>query len=408
MNLQDRAEERLGARWPLVLEMGALGAKQGAHVCLVGGIPRDLLLGTSIGGDIDLVVEGEAIELAEAWSALHGGKVLCHRPFQNATWTNDEGSIDLVRARKEHYSGPAQLPQVEAASLDEDLHRRDFRINAMAISVHPDRIGELIDPTGGLEDVRERRLQVLHEKSFVDDPTRAFRGARYATRLRLEWSDESLLALDFALATGALEALGVERLGQEIQHLFEEEHLSQTIECAVGLGILDTLPLDTIGLATSAEELRFCAQTWAGEPLEPTDLLWLLLASRLEKPEAWQRLPPGGGESAKRLAQGIRPIHEALEALTSAENRADQAAAISPLDATQRAYAVFLRSDEAFSWWEQEGRLIKSSVSSQMLLDAGLQPGPEFGAALRRGLEAAWRGLAHEDQLKAAVSGFAP
>ena len=373
---------------------------------LVGGLVRDLLLEVPLGHDIDLAVEGDAIGLGKRWQEACGGELLAHQNFQNATWKNEQIEIDFVRARTETYPGVAQLPEVRPGTLTEDLQRRDFRINALAISLHPEDLGKLIDPTGGLEDIRKRQLNVLHPQSFVDDPTRAFRAVRYAARLDLEIGDETMFAVDHMLEHDALSVLSPERLGLELERIFNEESAPLALECASGLGLFDHLPMDPISLFTGSEELSYLAQTWQGESITKVDLLWLLFASTLENPEEWARLVPGGGKRAKLFQHGIQEVHRALQTITrSPEDPGLYGEALSRLTATLRAYAGYLDPDnKALTWWENTGRHIATGVTSQDLLEAGLQPGTAFGEALKRAKQAAWRGATVDEQLTAALS----
>jgi len=363
-------------------------------------------LNVPLGHDIDLAVEGDAVGLSKAWQEICGGELLTHRNFQNATWKNASLEIDFVRARRETYPGIAQLPEVYPGTLVQDLQRRDFRINALAISLHPEHLGNLIDPTGGFDDITHRRLNVLHLNSLVDDPTRAFRAVRYAARLDLEIADDTMFAVDRMLENNALSYLSPERLGLELERIFREDSAPLALECAGGLGLFDHLPMDPIGLFTGSEELSYLAQTWTGETIEKTDLLWVLLASALENPEEWARLVPGGGKNAKRFQTGVKEVQKALQRLTeSHDDHAIYGETLSRLSPVLRAYASHLDPDNTgLSWWENTGRHIPMEITSQHLLDRGFQPGVALGEALKRAKHAAWRGATLDGQLAAALS----
>jgi tRNA nucleotidyltransferase (CCA-adding enzyme) len=161
-------------------------------VFIVGGAVRDWLLDVEAIDDLDFVVEGDAIAFAFALQERRGGMVQTYPAFGTATWHNGDVSVDLAMSRRETYSRPAALPTVAPADLEVDLRRRDFTINAMAMRLN-DRL--VIDPLGGRDDLRAGVMRVIHERSFVDDPTRILRGARYAARF------------DFSLESATLEAL---------------------------------------------------------------------------------------------------------------------------------------------------------------------------------------------------------
>ena len=171
-------------------------------VYLVGGTVRDLLLGEP-SFDVDIAVEGDAIALAEALAQALGGRVRTHRKFGTAAvFYGERGRVDVVTARTESYDAPAVLPSVEHAGIHDDLFRRDFTINAMAVSLREDDLGQLVDPFGGRTDLEARRIRVLHARSFVDDPTRIFRAVRYENRLGFRMDEETLRLAHDSVETG--------------------------------------------------------------------------------------------------------------------------------------------------------------------------------------------------------------
>ena len=151
-----------------------------ARIFLVGGAVRDLALGREDRPDLDVAVEGDVAELA----GRLGGEVVHHDRFRTAIVRSGDLRVDLAATRAETYSSPGALPEVEPARLDEDLARRDFTVNAMAVPLFGQP--QLIDPHGGFADLESSLLRVLHSDSFSDDPTRVLRGARYGARLGLD------------------------------------------------------------------------------------------------------------------------------------------------------------------------------------------------------------------------------
>lgn len=405
MNLSANCESELQEAWPTLVRIGQLAADRGEKIALVGGAVRDLLLHTHPTGDLDLIVEGSAIALAEAWQNLEGGELQRHRPFENAVWTANSLKLELIRARRERYPGVAELPEVQPASLEEDLGRRDFRLNAMAIDLHPSRLGELLDPHGGLADLQSRRLEVFHSRSFSDDPTRLLRAIRYSTRLGLEIGRSCQESLAIAQREGALETLTLQRYGAELHRLFSEPTAAKGIEQAARLGGFERLPLEAFSLLTSAEDCVAAQRAWRGEAVDQAELLWLLLSDQLEHPQKWARLIPEGGPAAKRFASGTGAIRAALAACERSEDSGDHGEALEPLDPVQRAFAAFLSpGNPALHWWEQTGRFIGFAVDGSALIRAGFTPGPAIGSALHRAKRAAWRGASEEEQLLAALT----
>ncbi|HXF50564.1 MAG TPA: hypothetical protein VNM43_02645, partial [Dehalococcoidia bacterium] len=156
-------------------------ASRGYPLFAVGGAIRDLLLGRSV-TDLDLVVEGPAMEVAAAVASACRARLVAHPRFGTASLQTAAGRVDLVTARSERYPHPGALPVVEPAGIEDDLARRDFTIHAMAVRLWPEP-DEFLDPFGGRADLEARLIRVLHDASFRDDATRALRAFRYAARL---------------------------------------------------------------------------------------------------------------------------------------------------------------------------------------------------------------------------------
>ena len=168
--------------------------------------------------DLDLVVEGDAA----AFASSLGGELKVHDRFGTSTVTLDGFSYDIARARRETYAHPGALPDVAPAPLAEDLERRDFTVNTLALALAGDRAGELTSVPTALEDLDARRLRVLHDHSFIDDPTRLFRLVRYATRLGFEIEPHTRALADRAIAGGALRTVSGPRVGAELRLLARE------------------------------------------------------------------------------------------------------------------------------------------------------------------------------------------
>jgi tRNA nucleotidyltransferase (CCA-adding enzyme) len=205
-------------------------------VYLVGGSVRDILLGER-NFDVDIVVEGDAIALARDLAEKLEGRVRTHRTFGTAVVLYDEdGRVDVVTARSESYHAPAVLPAVEPGTIDEDLHRRDFTINAMAVSLKGDAVGELVDPFGGRADLEAGRIRVLHDRSFIDDPTRILRAIRYEDRYGFRMDDQTVRLARECIATGHVGDLSGARLRDELIALLEEGDVSHAIPRLAELG----------------------------------------------------------------------------------------------------------------------------------------------------------------------------
>src|SRR5712691_6722229 len=205
-------------------------------VYLVGGTVRDILLGEQ-SFDVDIAVEGDAIALARAIAGQLGGRVRPHEKFGAAVVLyGDDQRIDVVTARTEFYDAPAALPTVEHASIRDDLHRRDFTINAMAASLKGDDFGRLVDPFGGRRDLVAGRVRVLHNLSFIDDPTRIFRAIRYENRYGFRMDEHTARLARGCIEMGLVGDLSSSRLRDELVALLEEGDIGHTILRLAELG----------------------------------------------------------------------------------------------------------------------------------------------------------------------------
>jgi tRNA nucleotidyltransferase (CCA-adding enzyme) len=191
-------------------------------IYLVGGIVRDLILKRAV-FDLDIVVEGDAIELAHRLSEKIKGRFSKHHAFGTAVVYFGEHKIDIATARTESYSCNGALPKVTPASLKEDLIRRDFTINAMAISLNKDSYGYLIDLYGGLEDLKNKSLKIMHDKSFLDDPTRILRAIRFEQRFGFNIEQDTYRLMKEAINTKALQLVNPHRLRDEIILILQEQ-----------------------------------------------------------------------------------------------------------------------------------------------------------------------------------------
>jgi tRNA nucleotidyltransferase (CCA-adding enzyme) len=191
-------------------------------VFLVGGTVRDILLGEE-SFDVDIAVEGDAIAFAYALARALGGRATPHQRFGTAiVLYGEDERVDVVTTRTEFYDAPGALPTVERAGLHEDLFRRDFTINAMAASLAADELGRLVDPYGGRADLDARVLRVLHNLSFIDDPTRIFRGIRYEARQGFRFEEHTARLLRACIEMGLVGDLSSSRLRDELVALLED------------------------------------------------------------------------------------------------------------------------------------------------------------------------------------------
>ncbi len=290
-NLADRIEKQLPAELiGFIQQAGRLAAGRGERLYLVGGGVRDLLLGEA-NLDIDLVVAGDALALARKLAGA--GKLTVHRRFNTAKLQWRRWSVDLAAARSETYARPGALPTIKPGSLADDLFRRDFSINAMAIELSPEGYGQLIDLYGGRDDLNNRLIRILHDKSFSDDATRIWRGLRYEQRLgfKLEGGTLRLLKRDVPL----LDSISGDRIRYELECVFGEQYPETALKRAEELGPLSRISLSFRGNGWLAE--RFSKARRLSSPNQPALGLYLaLLAYPLKDKEmepliSYLRLP---------------------------------------------------------------------------------------------------------------------
>ena len=263
-----------------------VASARGERVFVIGGIVRDLLMGGTIGDyDLDIVVEGDGLAFARALKEELGCSLREHQSFMTAKLTapfvevEGEGvfltEIDIATARVEQYAKPGALPTVRPAPIEQDLWRRDFSTNAIALpleifaqyranTLSLAQLSErIVDPCAGLKDLQNGTLRVLHPRSFIDDPTRLFRAVRYAVRLSFHFDMETLAAFVDAVNGGALATLSPRRVWNEVVTAFDEELASEVIQEFADRGLFSYLPIlsaeqahDAVAALKRTEEMR--------------------------------------------------------------------------------------------------------------------------------------------------------
>ncbi len=299
-NLASLIEKQLPAEMVSFIEQASsLAESCGERLYLVGGLVRDLLLNkTNL--DLDLVVEGDAIALARKLMAGSPGKITVHQRFGTAKLKFPNWSADITTARRESYARPGALPTVKPDSLACDLFRRDFTVNAMAILLNPPGYGNLIDLYGGRDDLTDKLIRIMHDKSFIDDATRIWRSLRYEQRLgfKLEPDTMRLLKRDIPM----LATISDDRIRYELECVLKEQYPERVFGRAYELGVLGKLHPSLKGNGWLEGKFRQARQLSSpGRP--PTGLYLALLAYPLTAEETEQlisylRLP-------KSLAQTL-------------------------------------------------------------------------------------------------------
>ena len=370
--------------------MAALSGEDAVYA--VGGAVRDVLLGRRP-HEIDFVVEGDAVAVARRAAERLGGRVTVHERFGTATVEADEVTFDLAGARRERYPRPGALPEVElGASLAEDLARRDFTVNAIALHLAD---GALTAHEGARADLDARRLRVLHERSFLDDPTRLLRLARYAARLGFDVEPRTDDLAAAAIAGGALDTVTGSRLGAELRLLAREPQ-------PAALAALERRGLGTALLGPGfAVDPDLVARAVALTPRDGESGLAALAAALVGA--------SGVGASLDRLGFPAYERETVAEAAAAPPLRAVPDAELWRALRRARPEAVAVagaRGDGATARrWLDDVRGRRLAITGHDLVAAGLE-GPAVGAGLDAAMEAMLSGRAdgREEQLAAALA----
>jgi tRNA nucleotidyltransferase (CCA-adding enzyme) len=219
--LKTRLNQRIRT---LLSDIGSAGDTLGVEIFVVGGFVRDLMLERPI-EDVDVVVEGDGIAFARYFASMHHCRLHQHRKFNTAVIIFEDGfKIDVASARLEYYATPAALPVVENSSIKMDLARRDFTINTLAISLNAESFGTLIDYFGGVRDIKDKIIRIIHNLSFIEDPTRIFRAIKFSNRFGFRVGKVTANLIKNALNVGAVKHLSGLRVLSELKQIFSEDN----------------------------------------------------------------------------------------------------------------------------------------------------------------------------------------
>jgi tRNA nucleotidyltransferase (CCA-adding enzyme) len=354
-------------------------------VYLVGGPVRDTLLGAPL-KDLDFAVEGDAPAVARELADEVGGRALIHPQFGTATVLLADCRVDLATARQELYSHPGALPQVAPGAIYDDLSRRDFSINCLALPL-AERHPQVLDPHGGVGDLEQGVIRTLHRNSFVDDATRIFRAVRYEQRLGFRIEEETLAQLQDAINQGYLATISGDRIRHELERIFHEERPDLALQRAGQLGILAAVH-PSLGHAFGV--LPHFDPDCIGAPGEGTEPLAYLaclvyhlspeegesVAHRLNLPRPWAEVVRDAIQLRQRGTELAAPalsrsqVWRLVEGLTQAAVLAATRLSDSPL-AAQR-----------LEQYLKELRFIVPALNGRDLLELGVHPGPLVGQIL--------------------------
>jgi tRNA nucleotidyltransferase (CCA-adding enzyme) len=356
-------------------------------VYLVGGTVRDILLGER-SFDVDIAVEGDAIAVAQALADALGGRLRAHEKFGTAVVLYGAGErVDVVTARTEFYDAPAALPTVEHASIREDLFRRDFTINAMAVSLKGADFGRLVDPFGGRRDLEDETIRVLHNLSFIDDPTRIFRAIRYENRYRFRMDEHTLRLARGCIEMGLVGDLSSARLRDELVALLEEGEIEHSILRLAELGADRAIHPH---LAADDEAVRLIRRLTALRNEFELDVPdWRLrlaaLARKLPPDEVydWLQRLKTKRRDAERIAAAVTVGPRLVERLSGRDaTPADVVALAERYAPDAPLFALALEELEPLREYFRQLRDVRLEVTGSDLAELGLAESPRVGEVL--------------------------
>ncbi len=385
----------------------AVSLDTGVPAYLVGGFVRDMLLGAK-NLDMDITVEGDGITFTRKLMLRLKANIIVHPRFGTATLSFGKLKVDIASARKEIYAHPGDLPQVSFSSLSDDLKRRDFTINAMAVNISGKGNLQLIDPFAGKNDLVSKKIRVLHDLSFQDDPTRIFRAVRFEERYGFRIDERTLKLLKKSLNSGSLALISPQRKRQELILMLKEAKPSRQVKRLKQLKILDSFCRE-FRRVDFGHSLFICVErqiSWFNKQYPSRRKLdvWLLylmaLTDKLTRPEAMRlsaRLGLHKGEE-KRILSLKSFTKSRVQSLSA--NRMTPARIFALLEPLSYEAIIFIRAKYVSSVLRKHiadfleiYNGMRVCVSGEVLHKLGVLPGPQYQVIFARVLEAKLNGL---------------
>ena len=401
-NIRELMYRGLSAEYMEIMEhAGKIASSMGYKIYAAGGIVRDLLLGMDC-IDVDLVVEGDGIELARALGRDYGATVRVHQIFYTAAVNFPNGlQVDVATARVEFYQYPAALPQIETSSLHQDLYRRDFTINAMAVSLNEGDFGYIVDYFGGREDLEQGLLRILHNLSFVEDPTRILRGIRFEKRYNISLEPQTLKLAKEAVSSNMLDRVSKERIWEELKYILLEPRPGLVLSRLAELQLWDSV---FTGVAYEEikgvlEELHRSIKVLRSWDLAGTDEPWMVYFIAVLHKTSWDV----AGEicthynfnkrQVEKVAAALGGWERAVEGLRDPGDIAMSELARRVMSVPRECYPLILASfsdNVSRRRFRQVLTAIcydKPSINGKDLRTLGYKPGPAF----KKALDAVWQ-----------------
>jgi tRNA nucleotidyltransferase (CCA-adding enzyme) len=367
---------------------GEVAEDLGYSAYIVGGSIRDLLRGEA-NLDIDIVIEGDGIAFAQELGKKMNARVKCHKRFGTAVIITGFLKFDVATARTEYYESPAALPRVEMSSVKKDLYRRDFTINTLAVRLSPGRFGQLLDFFGGQRDIKEKTIRILHNLSFIEDPTRAFRAIRFSERFGFKISKHTLNLIKTAVRINLFNKLSGARMYDELNLLFLETEPMRAIKRLHEFDLLKFIHPGLTVTKSLEETFEAIQETFAWfkllffkEELNKSHLFLMALLDGLsvkDRRDTLRRLsvPPN---ASREILEGIEGAGAALSRLHRALQK-DIYNVLLPLNVQTLLFAMAKADNEgkkAISLFLTRLRKVKPELTGEDLKSMGYKPGPLF------------------------------
>jgi tRNA nucleotidyltransferase (CCA-adding enzyme) len=376
-NVRKLMDERLNKKTLMRLaDIGSLSDAMGYHAFLVGGFVRDLLLRIE-NYDIDIVIEGDGVKFAEEMAKTFHVKIKPHTEFATAKMIYpDSLKIDIATARLEYYKAPAALPIVEHSSLKLDLHRRDFTINTLAISLNKNNFGQLIDFFGGQRDIKDKTIRVLHSLSFVEDPTRVFRAIRFEHRFGFQIGKHTMNLIKNTVKMNFLSRIRGKRLWAELSLILLEEEPDKILKRIQDIDLLRFISPYLI-FNKDKEKLfhlirdvyRWYELLYKGTPCDKIALYTLGLVEHLKpseimdfcrKTEMTERLKRKTVDDMARIRESLTKLAAGIENMKRSE--------------TYRIYEALSQEARLFTMARTRSDEVKKSLSNYITLSDTFKP----------------------------------
>jgi tRNA nucleotidyltransferase (CCA-adding enzyme) len=400
-NINSLMRERLPKKILKILaHVGQVAKELGFHAYVVGGFVRDLFIRQE-NLDVDLVIEGDGIVFAKTFAARHGARARVFQKFKTAVIIFPDGfKMDVATARTEYYDAPGALPVVEYSSIKMDLYRRDFSINTLAVNLNPEEFGTLLDFFGAHRDLKERRISILHNLSFVEDPTRVFRAIRFEQRFGFRISKLTINLINNAVRNNFFDRLSGVRLFHELELILHEENPIPAITRLAELDLLKPI------------HPRLWFDEGTRNMLERVQAVisWMNLSYLEEKFERWLvyflgLVEPLSPEELKELLDRFRPPPKLASAILEGKEAADQALLrlfrlgekpsrseiyhlLSPIGTEFLLYMMAKSRQEPsrrlISLYFTHLKHLKPELTGRDLIALGFQPGPQIKDILNR------------------------